>query len=425
MLPATLPTSLRALRHQNFRRYYLGQMVSQIGSWMQSVALMWLTYRLTGSPAATGTIGFLSTIPFLIMTPFAGALSDRVSRRKLLVGAQLALFCNAVALTTLTYFGHMNVALLGVFAFIQGTVGAVEVTTRHSFFAQLIDDQADLPNAIALNSININGTRLIGPAIGGIVIAAFGEVACFGINAVTYLAVVVQLARINPRVVAHVPTGKSFLGDLAEGWRVALSSPIIFPLLLVVGLVSFTLNPYSILMPAIAVGTFGRGAELHGIFVSALGIGALALAIVLARRPNVRGLARWVLLTASAGALGAITFAVAALYKNLPIAIFAMMLVGVGVMGTSACVNTIIQTVVDDDKRGRVVSVYSTFFTGAAPLGHLGVGWLASHIGAPYAFLVCGGVCALGAAVYALNLKRLRVHLVAAYTARGIIEEQK
>lgn len=421
----TFPDSLRALRHQNFRRFYLGQMVSQIGSWMQSVALMWLTYRLTGSPAATGTIGFLSTIPFLLMTPFAGALSDRMSRRKLLAGAQLALFGNAMALTLLTWFGHVNVALLGVFALIQGTVGAVEVTTRHSFFSQLIDDKADLSNAIALNSININGTRLVGPAIGGLVIAAFGEAVCFGINAVTYLAVVVQLARITPRVVAHVSTGKSFLGDLTDGWRLALGSPIILPLLLIVGLVSLTLNPYSILMPAIAVGTFGRGAELHGIFVSAIGIGALALGIVLARRPNVRGLGRWVLLTASAGAVGAILFALAAIYKNLPVAIFAMTLVGIGVMGTSACVNTIIQTVVDDDKRGRVVSVYSTFFTGAAPLGHLGVGWLAAHIGVPYAFLVCGCVCALGALAYALNLKRLRVHLSAAYTTHGIDEANK
>jgi MFS family permease len=220
----------------------------------------------------------------------------------------------------------------------------------------------------------------------------------------------------------HVPTGKSFLGDLADGWRLALGNPIILPLLLIVGLVSLTLNPYSILMPAIAVGTFGRGAELHGLFVSALGIGALTLAIVLARRPNVRGLARWVLFTATTGALGAISFSLAALYKNLPLAIFAMMLVGAGLMGTSACVNTIIQTVVDDDKRGRVVSVYSTFFTGAAPLGHLGVGWLASQIGAPYAFMACGGVCALGAIAYAINLQHLRRHLIAAYTERGIIE---
>jgi MFS family permease len=419
-----LPPALRAFRSQNFRRYYFGQTISQLGSWMQSVAIMWLTYRLTNSPAATGTIGFLALIPFLFTTPIAGALSDRVSRKTLLITVQSILFFHAAILATLTWLGHMTMPLLGVFAFAQGMLSAVEVTTRHSFFSQLVDDKSDLPNAIALNSVNINSTRLIGPAIGGLLIAAVGEAACFGVNAISYLAVVFQLLRMTPRASAHVPSGKSFAADLVEGWRIAFKSPVIWPLVLIVGLVSFTINPYSILMPAVAVDNFGRGAEMHGLFVSSVGIGALIGALLLASRPNVRGLSRWVLATASIAATGAMLFGVTALYKNVPLSMAAMALVGMGLMGTSACVNTIIQTVVDDNNRGRVVSVYSTFFAGAAPLGHFTAGWLAQHIGAPRAYFCCGILCAAGAICYALNLKKLRLHLRDAYIARGIIVEE-
>ncbi len=388
---------------------------------MQSVAIMWLTYRLTGSSAATGTVGFLALIPFLFTTPIAGALSDRISRKKLLITVQTILFFHAGALAALTWSGHMTVNLLGAFAFFQGILSAIEVTTRHSFFVELVDNKTDLPNAIALNSANINATRLIGPAIGGVLIAAVGEAACFGVNAISYLAVVYQLTKITPRHPKPAHSGQSIGADIVEGWRIAYQSPVIWPLVLIVGLVSFTINPFSILMPAIAVVTFERGAELHGIFVSAVGVGAFFGAVMLARKSDVRGLARWVVATAAIAAVGALCFGYFSITRNLPLAAVAMALVGLGLMGTSACVNTIIQTVVDDDKRGRVVSVYSTFFTGAAPLGHLAAGWLAAQIGAPQAYMVLGALCALGAIVFALNLKNLRKHMRDEYIARGII----
>lgn len=416
-----IPYALRALRHQNFRRYYVGQAISQSGSWMQSLAIMWLAYRLSESTGATGTVGFLAMIPYLFVTPIAGALSDRVSRRKLLMTVQSILFFHAAILATLTWLGHMTVPLLGAFAFVQGLLSATEVTTRHSFFAQLIEDKADLPNAIALNSANINATRMLGPAIGGLVIAAVGEAACFGLNALSYLAVVFQLRRISPRDVKRVHTGQSLVADLAEGWKIALSSPVILPLVLIVGVVSFTINPYAILMPAIAVETFGKGAELHGLFISAVGIGALTGAVILASRSSVRGLAGWILVTASLAAIGAVSFSLLAPYRSVPASMLAMALVGIGVMGTSVAVNTIIQTVVDDDKRGRVVSVYSTFFTGAVPLGHLSAGWLAQQIGAPRTYLVGGLLCAIGAVIYGLRLKRLQLHLRDVYIERGIL----
>jgi MFS family permease len=417
----TFPHALRALNATNFRRYYFGQTVSQLGSWMQSVAIMWLAYRLTNSPAATGTIGFLALIPFLFVTPIAGALSDRVSRKKLLMWVQTILFFHASALAVITFSGHMTVHILGAFAFAQGLLSAMEVTTRHSFFVELIPDRKDLPNAIALNSANINATRLFGPALGGLLIAAVGEAACFGINAVSYLAVVFQLWRITPRGNTHAATGQSLMADLLQGWAIAFKSPIILPLVLIVGVVSFTINPYSILMPVIAVETFGKGAELHGVFVSAVGIGALTGAIMLASRESVRGLSRWVLFAASIAGVGAMSFAYFAYIQSTALAIAAMAFTGMGLMGTSATVNTIIQSVVDDDKRGRVVSVYSTFFAGGAPLGHFTAGWLASHIGAPKTYFAFGVLCALGAIAFALYLPRLRNHLRDQYILTGII----
>ena len=414
----TLPDSLRSLRSPNFRAYYIGQAVSQLGSWMQSVAITWLAYRLSESTATTGMVGFLAMAPYIFVTPIAGALSDRVSRRKVLIIVQSLLLLVAAALAVITATGHITIPLLGALAFTQGVLNGVEVPTRHAFFVQLIKNKADLPNAIALNSININSTRLIGPAIGGLLIAGVGEAACFGINAVSYLAVLIQLRRINIIEVAKKSGGKSLLVDLVEGWRFGMSDPVVRTLVVMVGAVSFAVSPYVILMPAIAVNTFKQGAELNGLFISCMGIGALTGAIILARRPHVRGLTRWVAYTATLAALGIIGFS---LSRNIWLSFICMAITGMGLMGTSACVNTIIQSIVEEDKRGRVVSIYSTFFIGSAPLGHLVAGWLAEHIGAPRTFLVCGLFCGLTAIIYALNLPRLRVHIRPLYAARGII----
>ena len=414
----TLPDSLRSLRSPNFRAYYIGQAVSQLGSWMQSVAITWLAYRLSESTATTGMVGFLAMAPYIFVTPIAGALSDRVSRRKVLIIVQSLLLLVAAALAVITATGHITIPLLGALAFTQGVLNGVEVPTRHAFFVQLIKNKADLPNAIALNSININSTRLIGPAIGGLLIAGVGEAACFGINAVSYLAVLIQLRRINIIEVAKKSGGKSLLVDLVEGWRFGMSDPVVRTLVVMVGAVSFAVSPYVILMPAIAVNTFKQGAELNGLFISCMGIGALTGAIILARRPHVRGLTRWVAYTATLAALGIIGFS---LSRNIWLSFICMAITGMGLMGTSACVNTIIQSIVEEDKRGRVVSIYSTFFIGSAPLGHLAAGWLAEHIGAPRTFLVCGLFCGLTAIIYALNLPRLRVHIRPLYAARGII----
>jgi MFS family permease len=414
-----LPNSLRALRSKNFRAYYIGQAISQLGSWMQSVAIMWLAYRLTGSTAATGTIGFLSMAPYIVITPIAGALSDRVSRQKLLIFVQTSLLLVATGLTIVTATGHITITLLAVFGFMQGVLNGIEVPTRHAFFVQLIDDKNDLPNAIALNSININGTRLLGPALGGLLIAAVGEAACFGLNAFSYLAVLIQLMRIKLRDGAPKASSQSFIRDLADGWRFALTQPVIRALVLMVGAVSFAISPYTILMPAISVETFGQGAKLNGLFISAVGLGALIGAITFALRTNVRGLTRWLLGTATIAACGVIGFSFSRVEW---ISFVCMSMTGMGLMGSSVCVNTIIQSIVDEDKRGRIVSIYSTFFIGAAPLSHLAAGWLAVKIGAPNTFLVCGAICASACLMYLAYLPRLRAHIRPLYAARGIID---
>ncbi len=413
-----LPASLRALNHQNFRRYYIGQTVSQLGSWIQSTAIMWLAYRLTGSTAATGTIGFLAMVPYIVITPIAGAVSDRVSRRKLLMIVLTLSILQATALTYLTATGQITIVSLGVLAFMQGILNGVEVPTRHAFFAQLIEHPEDLPNAIALNSININSTRLIGPAIGGLLISAASEALCFGLNAFSYIAVLIQLARIHPREAAPHSRKTSLFGDLVDGWKFALSQPVIRALLFTLGVVSFSISAYTSLMPAISVQVFSKGAELNGLFISCVGFGALVGAIVLARRPSVRGLTRWLLVVTWMAAIGVLGFSVS---RNEWLSFACMALTGMGLMGSSATVNTIIQSIVDEDKRGRVVSIYSTFFIGAAPLGHLAAGWLAEHIGAPRTFTVCGAICACAATAYWLYLPRLRIHIRPLYEQRGII----
>lgn len=413
-----LPHALRVLRHRDFRRYYFGQMVSQLGSWMQSTAVMWLAYRLTGSTAVTGTIGFLALAPYIVITPLAGVLADRVSRRKLLMTVLALSVVVAAVLAWLTGTHRINIFSLGLLAFLQGILNGVEVPTRHALFVQLIDDKADLPNAIALNSININGTRLLGPAVGGLLIAAAGEALCFGLNSISYLAVLAQLLRIRPREGPRKEHRGTLLADLVEGWRFGLSHPVIRPLVLLAGATAFCIAPYTILMPAISVETFGQGAKLNGLFISCVGLGALAGAVILARRPNVRGLTRWLLFLTIAAAAGVTGFSFSR-WEWLSFA--CMALTGMGLMGTSASINTIIQSIVDEHMRGRAISIYSTFFIGATPLGHLTAGWLAQHIGAPRTFTVCGIGCGLAALVYWLHLPTLRAHLRPIYELRGII----
>jgi MFS family permease len=284
------PHSLRALESPNFRHYYIGQAVSMLGTWIQSVAMMWLAYRLSGSTWFTGTIGFLNSAPHLFLATFAGVLGDRVSRRRMLITVLTLLSLQAAVLAVLSGLGIITMPQLAVLALFAGVCNAFETPTRQSIFVQLLDRREDLANAIAMNSVLMNGTRLIGPSIGGLLIAAFGETVCFSLNAVSYVAVLValfQLKIVNPRPkrAASHP-----LADLAEGWKYAMGMVPVRRMLFTLAAVSFALAPYSTLMPAMAVQAYHQGAELVGLFIGAVGLGAVISAVSLARRPSVRGL---------------------------------------------------------------------------------------------------------------------------------------
>jgi MFS family permease len=413
-----LPHSLRALASPNFRRYYAGQAVSMVGTWVQSVALMWLAYRLSGSTWFTGLVGFLQSVPHLFLGPFAGVLGDRVSRRKMLITVLSLLALQSTALAILAGTKLITMPQLAALALFAGICNAFETPTRQSIFVQLLEHREDLPNAIALNSILMNGTRLIGPSIGGLLIAFFDETVCFALNAVSYLAVVIALLglRIVHRRPKRAPSHP--LADLAEGWRYAMGMLPVRRMLFTLGAVSFSISPYSTLMPAMAVQVFGGGAELVGLFVGAVGAGAFISAVTLARRPSVRGLGKWLPTAAIVAGLGAIGFGFS---SNVYASVVLMMMAGFGMFMTGAACNTIIQTVVDEEKRSRVMSYYTMFFIGIAPFGHYGAGWLAEHIGVRLTFVTGGVIALLTGVAFALQMKTFRSHLRLVYVSRGII----
>jgi MFS family permease len=412
-----LPHSLRALGSPNFRRYYTGQAVSMVGTWIQSVALMWLAYRLTGSTAFTGLVGFLQSVPHLFLGPFAGVLGDRVNRRTLLMTALSLLAVQSTVLAILSGTKLITPLQLAALALFAGIFNAFETPTRQSIFVQLIDRREDLPNAIALNSMLMNGTRLIGPSIGGLLIAFFDETVCFALNAVSYLAVVfalrgIHLAARPPRAATHP------LADLAEGWRYAMGMLPVRRMLFALAAVSFSISPYSTLMPAMAVQVYGQGAELVGLFIGAVGFGAFLSAVSLARRTSVRGLGRWLPIAAIVAGLGAIGFG---LSSNVYASVVLMMMAGFGMFMVGATCNTIIQTVVDEEKRSRVMSYYTMFFIGIAPFGHFTAGWLAEHVGVRVTFMLGGAMSLLTGVIFAMQMPVFRSHLRLAYVRRGII----
>lgn len=412
-----LPHSLRALGSRNFRRYYTGQAVSMIGTWIQSVALMWLAYRLSDSTWFTGLVGFLQSVPHLFLAPFAGVLGDRVNRRTLLMTVLSLLALQSTVLAVLAGTHLITLPQLAALALLAGILNAFETPTRQSIFVQLLDRREDLPNAIALNSMLMNGTRLIGPSIGGLLIAISSETVCFALNAASYFAVVGALWYVHlPPRDARAPSHP--LADLAEGWRYALGMLPVRRMLFTLALVSFAISPYSTLMPAMAVKIFGEGAGLVGIFIGAVGLGAFISAVTLARRTSLRGLARWLPASAIIAGLGSFGFG---LSTNVYASVFLMMMAGFGMFMTGATCNTIIQSVVDEEKRSRVMSYYTMFFIGIAPFGHYLAGWLAEHVGVRVTFMLGGGLALVTGVVFALQLPTFRTHLRVAYVTRGII----
>ena len=395
-------TRFPALEHPQFRRYFIGQSIALIGGFAYNVALAWLAFRLTGSVAVLGVVGFASLAPALIVSPFAGLLADRYPRREMLIGLLGFVAVVGVALAALTALGWMNATVLIVVAFVRGMAFAFEIPIRHAFLVDLITDRAVLPNAVALHSTALNTARFIGPAVGGLLIGWVGEAACFLLHPITLTATLIQLLRI--RTVPQPPrkSGGSFFGDFVEGWRYAFNDPVIARMLAGVFALGFGVGPYVHLMPAAVAELFGAHPELVGLFISSAGAGAMIAAITLAARRGSRHLQR----IALAGNLSAV-IGLAAFSRSswMPLSIAGMLLVGLGVITQAVTTNMTIQKRVDDDKRGRVMAIYTAMFIGATPLGSLFFGQVGQWTGASGALL---GGAMLGLAGALLTAWRMR-----------------
>jgi MFS family permease len=394
------PGMFRALNHRNYRLFISGQLVSLIGTWMQSVAQAWLVYRLTGSPVLLGAVGFAGQIPIFLLAPVGGLFADRHDRRRILLVTQAISMALALALGLLTLSGRIEVWHIAVIAAMLGVVNGFDIPTRQAFVTELVGRQ-DLVNAIALNSSMFNGARIVGPAIAGVVVAAVGEGWCFLANGASYLAVISGLLAIRrPVPIREARAGTAF-AEVAEGFRFAAGTAPVRALLLLLGLVSVAGMPYAVLMPVMAASVLGVGAGGLGTLMGASGAGALLGALVLARRGSVRGLGRWVAFAAGGFGISLVLFAASRWYW-----LSAALLVPVGfaMMIQMSSSNTLIQSMVPDRLRGRVMAVYSMMFMGMAPFGALLAGFLAARLGAPTTIAFGGALSIAGAILFRRHL---------------------
>ena len=395
---------VRALRHRNFQLFFSGQLISLVGTWMQAVAQSWLVYRLTGSTVALGTVGFAAQIPVFILAPIGGAVADRYGRRRILVGTQSAAMLLAFVLAGLTLSGLVQVWHIYVLAALLGIVNAVDIPVRQAFIADMVGKE-DLMNAIALNSSMFNGARIIGPAIAGLLVASIGEGWCFFANAVSYSAVIIGLLCMEiPRHARGVRTA-SAVAEIIEGFRFVQRTSPVRALLLLLGVVSLMGMPFAVLMPIVADRILHRGASALGLLMGASGIGALAGALSLAARQGVRGLGRWVALSSAAFGASLILFS---LSRSFWLSAALLVPTGFALMVQMAASNTLVQAMVPDALRGRVMAVYSMMFMGMAPFGALLAGVLADHFGAPTTIGMGGSVCIVAAIAFGARLPILR-----------------
>jgi MFS family permease len=398
-----MPQAWRALRHRNFQLFFAGQTISAIGTWMTQIATTWLVYRLTHSAQMLGIVSFAGQIVSFAAGPVAGVWVERLDRRKLLVWTQAAAAVQSLALAALTLTGVVTLGEVIALAALQGLINAFDVPGRQSFLVQMVDDRNDLGNAIALNSSMANGARLIGPAIGGMVIAAVGEGWCFLIDGVSYFAVIASLLAMRIRPMVTRPRAGSVLEQMGEGWDYIRTFRPIRTILLMVALVSLMGYPYAVLLPLFAGQVLHGGATTLGWLTGASGIGALVSALSLAVRKSAAGLTRMVQVATAILGGALILFG---LSDRLWLSLVLMAFAGFGLMQAAAASNTIIQSLVTEDMRARVMSYFTMAFFGAAPFGSLIAGALAHRIGAPHTVMVTGAFCVVGAVLYARELGR-------------------
>ncbi|WP_437611071.1 MFS transporter [Sorangium sp. So ce834] len=418
---STLAVMGRALRHRNYRLFFFGQGASLIGTWLTRVATSWLVYRLTNSALLLGIVGFAGQIPTFLIAPIAGVLVDRWDRHRVLVITQVMAMVQSALLAVFALTGTITVWHVLVLAAFQGVINAFDTPARQAFVVQMVEAREDLSNAIALNSSMVNGARLLGPSIAGVLIAAVGEGWCFAIDSISYLAVIASLLAMRiTRPERREAKRGHVLADLREGFRYVSSFPPIRAILLLLALVSLTGMPYTILMPVFAGEVLHGGANTLGLLMAASGVGAVTGALWLASRRSVLGLGRALSIAGALFGLGLVGFSFSrSVWLSAPL----LAIIGGGMMVQMAASNTLLQTIVEEDKRGRVMSFYTMAFFGMAPFGSLIAGWLGGRIGAP-ATVLWGGVATLAAVgVFVRKLPELRRLTRPIYVRLGILPE--
>jgi len=408
----------RALRHRNFRLFFAGQSISLIGTWMTRVATAWLVYRLTRSSLVLGTVSFVGQIPTFLLAPVAGVLVDRLDRRRVLVWTQALAMLQSLMLAALTLSHRVTIIEVLILSAFQGVINAFDMPGRQAFLLQMVEDRADLSNAIAINSSMVNLARLIGPSLAGLVIAASSEGWCFLIDGFSYIAVIISLLLMRVSASQRAGGTTSIAAQLREGWEYVSTFAPVRTVLLLFALISLMGMPYAVLMPIFAAQVLHGGPHTLGFLMGAAGVGAMLSALSLVLRRSVRGLTKMLPISAALFGAGLILFGLSrALWLSLPL----MLMIGFGMMQGLTVSNTIIQTLVPEDKRGRVMSYYTAAFVGMAPFGALLAGALATWIGPPRTVIVTGSCCIAGALWFWSRLGAIRTEMRPIYERLGII----
>jgi MFS family permease len=408
--------TVRSLRHRNFQLFFSGQLISLIGTWMQTIAQAWLVYRITGSSLLLGVVGFAGQIPIFLLSPLGGLAADRWNRHKIVIGTQIASMILAFILAALTLLHVVKTWEIIALAAGLGAVNAFDIPGRQSFLIEMVARE-DLMNAIALNSSMFNGARVIGPAIAGILVARIGEGWCFFANGASYIAVIVGLMLMKLAPHHPVPAGTSPFEHIAEGFRYIQRTAPILALITLIGIVSLVAVPYSVLMPIFADKILHRGAHGLGILMGAAGVGALIGALTLASRPAVKGLGRVVGYAAMSFGVSLVLFAFS---KMFWLSVVLLVPVGFGVMLQMSGSNTLIQAMVPDELRGRAMAMYTMMFMGMAPIGSLLAGLFADWIGAPWTVGIGGVGAVIGAILFLRKLPSIRFEAYQLLNAQGV-----
>jgi MFS family permease len=416
----SLRFAARAFRHRNYRLFFGGQGLSLIGTWMQQIAMSWLVYRLTNSPFMLGFVGFTGQVPTFLLASFAGVLADRWNRRNLLYVTQTVSMLQAFMLAALTLSGSVTVWQIVILSAVLGIVNAFDVPIRQSFVVEIVEKKEELGNAIALNSFMFNGARLVGPSLAGLLIGAVGEGICFLLNGVSFLAIIFALWAMTIPMVKRRQGSVKMLEGLSEGFRYAFQFTPIRYILLLLGLVSLMGMPYLVLLPVFARDILHGGPDTLGFLMAAAGVGAVCGALYLASRKSVLGLGKLIVIASSLFGCALIAFSFS---RNLVLSLLLMLFTGFSMIVLTASSNTILQTIVEEDKRGRVMSFFAMSFIGMAPFGSLLAGSLASRIGAPFTLTLSGIVCIAGSLSFFSRLPAIRKMVRPIYVQMGIIRE--